>query len=541
MIARNENMRKKQCKALKLSKEQCTRSASKDYEYCWQHRFSRINDASWYNNTKIQTLCTVITIIGLPFAIYEWKTGPTKFNQNEIIENTDEIKENTTLIVKMLQEELSIKNVHIEFLQSEIIRLQNIMPSDRALQLAKQIPDNATPYALALKAIAERRYDDARKFLDKAQEQKEIELADVYKTHGQIEFYAGNYDDSAKWYEKAITLSPNDIKLIIETALIFLDNAMFDKVEPLLLKIFDYMKEKYGFNHPNVARAMNNLVVLYLQTNRIKDAEDLSKQVIKIFENSYGKNHTEVAISMSNLALLYKDTNRFEEAESLMVQALDIYENTANKDSYKNTLFINNLASFYIETDRLTEAEPLLVRALEIDKQTLGKNNPNVATHLNNLALLYRSTGRSKESELLLISALEIDEICLGKNHPNIARDLTNLALLYNTTNKSEEAVDLLIRVLKIDENTFGPNHPNVALDLNNLAQLYKDNNRLKEAELFMERSMEIMIGYTRKSGYQHPKLKNIIKNYANLHLLLGENEEQISNKLRNMIPEIFE
>jgi len=124
-------------------------------------------------------------------------SGPTKSNQ-------EVIKKDVAQIVEMLREELTIKNEQITFLESRITRLQEISPSDRARQLAQQIPEKAGPYALALKAIAEKRFDDARRFLGKAQEQKEVELAEIYRTRGQTEFYAGNYREAAVWHQKTL-------------------------------------------------------------------------------------------------------------------------------------------------------------------------------------------------------------------------------------------------------------------------------------------------------------------------------------------------
>jgi hypothetical protein len=58
-------------------------------------------------------------------------------------------------IVVLLEQELSIKNTHISFLQGQVERLQAQEPSPRARELAARIPPDAGPYALALKAIAE--------------------------------------------------------------------------------------------------------------------------------------------------------------------------------------------------------------------------------------------------------------------------------------------------------------------------------------------------------------------------------------------------
>ncbi|MGH8557129.1 MAG: hypothetical protein ACRESZ_06630, partial [Methylococcales bacterium] len=93
----------------------------------------------------------------------------------EIKQDVGEIKNDTQTIVKLLQEELSVKNDQIAFLQTQKPEI-----SAKAKQLAKQIPDTADDYALALKAIVEERFDEAMRLLDQAQAKKEAELADIY-------------------------------------------------------------------------------------------------------------------------------------------------------------------------------------------------------------------------------------------------------------------------------------------------------------------------------------------------------------------------
>ena len=66
-------------------------------------------------------------------------------------------------------------------------RFQPQEPSPRAQELAAQIPSDANPYALALKAIAESRFDDARRLLGEAQQAKEVELVRIYQARGETE------------------------------------------------------------------------------------------------------------------------------------------------------------------------------------------------------------------------------------------------------------------------------------------------------------------------------------------------------------------
>ena len=69
-------------------------------------------------------------------------------------------------------------------------------------------PRGRRSICLGLKAIAEKRFAEARGLLDRVQESKEIGLAEIYRTRGQTEFYAGNYVGAVKWYEKALEFGP---------------------------------------------------------------------------------------------------------------------------------------------------------------------------------------------------------------------------------------------------------------------------------------------------------------------------------------------
>ena len=109
----------------------------------------------------------------------------------------DEIKNDTARIVQLLEEEfrrqLGVKDSQIAFLHQQLEAFQRSeKPSLRARELAAKIPPTADPYALALKAIAERRFDDARKNLTTAQKIKEVELSRIYEARGQTEFLQGS-------------------------------------------------------------------------------------------------------------------------------------------------------------------------------------------------------------------------------------------------------------------------------------------------------------------------------------------------------------
>jgi len=264
--------------------------------------------------------------------------GPTKANQ-------EVIKKDVAQIVKMLGEELSIKNEQITFLQGEVTRLRGITPSDRARdELAPQIPEDAGPYALALKAIAQKRFEDARRFLQKAEEQKETELAEIYRTRGKTEIYAGNYVDSATWYDKALELAPDNSKMWEEGGVAFLLSGKYEKAEALMRRALETGEKAFGQNDPRIGRYLNNLALLLYETNRAGQAESLVRRALAIDEKVLGKDHATVAVRLINLAWLLKRTDRLGEAEALLRRALDINENVFGKDHAKVAIPLNNLA-----------------------------------------------------------------------------------------------------------------------------------------------------------------------------------------------------
>ena len=89
-------------------------------------------------------------------------------------------------------------------------------------------------------------------------------------------------------------------------------------------------------------------------------------------------------------------------------------------------------------------------------------------------------------------------------------------------------------RALAIDEASYGPDHPRVAIDLNNLAQLLQATNRLGEAEPLSRRYLEILLGFTRSTGHEHPHLRAAIKTNR-VCCGMGQGEAEIQARLEEI------
>lgn len=448
------------------------------------------------------------------FALVLWWWGSGYAPVRRIENKITDIDKKVAQIVGMLREELSIKNKQIVFLQGEIARVREITPSERARELAERIPDDASPYALALKAIAQKRFKDARRFLRTAQEQKEIELAEIHRTRGKAEFYAGNYLDSLGWYEKALELAPDNVEIGKEAAVVFFYNAKYEKAEALMRSAVEILEDTGGEPLGHYVAALNNLGVLLHETNRVSEAEAMYRRVLEIVQNRGGDPLPSYARALNNLAALLGYTNRLGEAEPLVRQALVIDEKCFGKDHPNVARDLNNLALVLKTTNRPDEAEPLMRRALAIDEKSYGQDHPEVAIGLHNLAGLLQATNRLEQAEPMYRRVVEIFEKSFGSQHPSVAGVLNNLAELLRATNRLDEAEPIYRRALAIYEKSFGKDHPKVAIALNNLAGLLLVTNRVKEARPMYERALEIL---EKSLGPDHPTTQKVRENVEGL------------------------
>ena len=158
---------------------------------------------------------------------------------------------------------------------------------------------------------------------------------------------------------------------------------------------------------------------------------------------------------------------------------------------------------------------------------------PHVLNWISELALLYQHSNRSGEAEEWLRRALQRAESTYGSSSPRTAKAFNDLANLLNTTNRFEQAEPLIRRALAIDEQSYGPEHPEVARDLNNLALLLQDTNRLQEAEPLSRRHLDILLHFTRRTGYPHPLLDAALANYKAILERLGRSEAEVEADIR--------
>jgi hypothetical protein len=253
-------------------------------------------------------------------------------------------------------------------------------------------------------------------------------------------------------------------------------------------------------SHEQMARALNNLGLLYEATQRLREAEEAYGRSLFTYRTLAKSNPDGylryVATTLNNLAVLFQNTQRLREAEESYRESLVIRRRLAKSNPEVHlpylAMVLNNLGNLYGTTQRLVKAEAAYRKSLSAYRGLATSNPaaylPNVAITLNNLGNLYSNTQRLREAEKAYGESLSTyrklaesnPEACL----PHVARTLNNLGNHYSNTQRLREAEDAygesLSTYRKLAELNPQAYRPDVAKTLNNVGNLYKDTQRPK-------------------------------------------------------------
>ncbi len=80
-------------------------------------------------------------------------------------------------------------------------------------------------------------------------------------------------------------------------------------------------EDEFGPDHPNTARFLNDLAVLYQALGKYAEAEPFYHRSLAIMEKTLGPEHPNVAQSLENYAALLRETGRAKKAAEMEARA----------------------------------------------------------------------------------------------------------------------------------------------------------------------------------------------------------------------------
>ncbi len=341
--------------------------------------------------------------------------------------------------------------------------------------------------------------------------------------HGTALYYKTDYAEAEKWYIEAKSIyekvlgkeHPDYAKNLNVLAVLYWSLGDYKKAEVLHIEALAIREKVLGKEHPDYSASLHNLAILYMNLGEYGKAEALYHESIAIAERTMGKENPDYAWSLHDLAILYYEMGDYEKAEALFLEALNIREKVLGKEHPDYASNLDELAGAYQKMSNYEKAEKLTLEAKAIREKVLGKEHLAYAFSLHNLATLYDAVGNYGKAEVLYLEAKDVLEKVVGKEHPDYAINLKNLANLYKEKRDYAKAETYFLEAKDVQEIALGKEHPNYAETLNGLAILFKGMGNYEKAEALFLESKAIR---EKALGKEHPDYAWSLHNLAVLY-----------------------
>jgi tetratricopeptide (TPR) repeat protein len=456
--------------------------------------------------------------------------------------NPIKARNRSTQLAQALTEELrlktSIKEVAPIFLQNNEPVLP-LAPSARARELARQIPPNASLITQAQKAVAEGRYDDARRLFDEATRNKQSDLAEIYQARANAEIYAGRYKDGIDWFEKALQTSPKENPdLLQDFGIALMSMSDFSRAEAVLKRELEIRKSSVNYDDKEAAPSTFTLGSLYFVQGKL----DESKLLLQSLQNIKGKIKVDeeeinlIALSRVFLAMIYFFQGERIKAETTLESMLatieddsslgnaiknwgllillDIYEVQGKQAEFDSTWSelksrweeaiesrdVSRTSRFlgllpkgpFSNAQTQEELKRLYTRTLELFRISENVGGSDLFRVLNYLSLIYKLQGKYSEAEPLIKEALQISNKADDMGGASLFLALSNLGDFYERQKKYFEAERIYKQALEVSERSTGQQSIFTIIGLEAIGKLYSAQGKLDAAEVYLKRALDI-------------------------------------------------
>jgi len=321
----------------------------------------------------------------------------------------------------------------------DVLKLRKRNGGDKTVEYAHTLNNLAILYKVSGKAsLAETTYEEALALYKATVGDKSPVYAEVVSNLANLYYSQANYKKAEQMYEESRKIietsygknSPQYAMALRDLAKIHYVKSEYGAAEPLYNEALEILKSR-GTNNKEYAAIINDLASLYRMQGNETKALPLLEESVKISKEILGDKHPEYARSLYQLALIYyKKEGASPKVEQMYQQVVNICRaNPADANLYGTA--VGALANFYNSQGDFAKAEPLYKEGIKITRQNLGKKHPTYARNISNLATLYRQKGMFEKAIEMFSEVAEIRKEVLGEKHLEYAKTLKEIADLY--------------------------------------------------------------------------------------------------------------
>ncbi len=401
----------------------------------------------------------------------------------------------------------------------------------------------------------------------------EYELIKVYISLGALYHAMGRYEDSIKYYTKALEfkeeLKDREVEVRLGLLNSFLEGAGKEKIfkemeslEPLMEERKNEIKEHYirwlflkgrveeningdfekaitlyrkaekmarelyGEEHLLVSTSYLRLGGAYVNKGDYDRALDYFNDALSIMKKILPENHIEISGVYDHIARSYYHKGEYDKALEYYRRGLEIRKAILPEKHPFIANFYSNMGVIYNDRGEYDEALEYYKKALNIREEVLPDFHVDIGSSYNNIGLVYLNKGDYEKALDYFQKSLEIWRKALSEDHPDIALSHYNIGNVYFRMKKFDEALRNFEKCLEIRLKVLPENHPFIAVSYNSIGAVYSEKKEYPRALFYTEKSIDIL----RKSlPPEHPYIAYIESNLGLLYFYLGEYDKALS------------
>jgi tetratricopeptide (TPR) repeat protein len=229
-------------------------------------------------------------------------------------------------------------------------------------------------------------------------------------------------------------------------------------------KALELKKKSYGPEHPEVARTLRNMgLVYYRALGWYEEALAVQEKAFKIEEKSLGSGHPAVAITLVNMGYLYGFIDNYQKQKEYCSNALAILLKTYSQGHLLTLLARSNIAEADSNMNNKEEATELFEQLMmDLSKEEI-LIVPKWRSHIYRIygehKQRYKDYGGAKEK---LEASLKIMEQGNLLEHPDTALVFRSLAEAENALGEKENAQAHIKKALDIQTSKLPVDHPEI-------------------------------------------------------------------------------
>ena len=194
----------------------------------------------------------------------------------------------------------------------------------------------------------------------------------------------------------------------------------FEKARWVAEESYEYSRCKYGDDHIETAKTLNNLAWIYDLQGHYQAAEIFYKRSIGLKKSICGGKSVDLIPTMENLTSLYLKNKKYPEAENLLWEMIDIVRRYQEPWNFREAVYLTQMANIKLSQNQMTAAEGLYFQIISFIESTMPADHPNLGRAFANIADFFVRLQNYRRAEFYYKRAAAILKRKLPKKHPDL-------------------------------------------------------------------------------------------------------------------------